>query len=267
MKERSNALLLLMGVAGMCWVGWAPPAAAQAPADAWLERLQAELALAAETTASRAAAPRVELRGANTASPESPVPAANAAPPWQRRLPADKWQELRAALEAEGVPAEFLSVGWVESRFDPLAQSPKGARGFWQLMPATARRYGLTVSAQRDDRIALGPSTRAAAQHLADLHRQFSDWLLALAAYNAGAERVESAIARAGSRDFWQVRPWLPAETQNYVPAVLAAMGSRPAALADREANSRPASPVAGQVLFATTTPPDTASTSGQNPR
>ena len=93
-------------------------------------------------------------------------------------------------------------------------------------MPATARRYGLFVSAERDDRTNLRLSTRVAARHLADLYDRFGDWLLVLAAYNAGAEQIEGAIRLSGSRDFWKLRTWLPSETQHYVPAVLA-VGSR----------------------------------------
>lgn len=257
MRKRPTAPLLLLAAGGVCLAGLGWPAAAQTPSDAWLERLQAELARAAEVAAKQAATPPGGRTPANLPAREDPAPAASVAPRWQPRLPADAVRELHKTLEAEGVPAELLSVGWVESRFDSQAMSPKGARGVWQLMPATARRYGLVVSAERDDRTALGPSTRAAARHLANLHRQFGDWLLALAAYNAGADRVESAIARAGSRDFWQARPWLPVETQNYVPAVLAAMGSVPAVLADRAASAPRESRSTGRVLFATTAPPD----------
>jgi membrane-bound lytic murein transglycosylase D len=156
--------------------------------------------------------------------PAPSVPEASAelfAPHWRTRLSESDWQLLQEAFRAEGVPVELLAVGWVESRFNPRALSPKGARGVWQFMPETARRYGLQVNDRRDDRTDFALSTRAAARHLSDLYRQFGDWPLALAAYNAGADRVEAAIARARTRDFWLIRPWLPAETQDYVPGVL----------------------------------------------
>jgi soluble lytic murein transglycosylase-like protein len=132
---------------------------------------------------------------------------------------------LTRILLEEKLPIEVLSVALVESGFNPLALSPKGARGIWQLMPDTARRYGLTVAPGDDQRIHPEHATRAAARYLQDLYRMFGDWELALAAYNAGEGRVQQAIERAGVRDFNELarRKLLPLETRNYVPAVLAA--------------------------------------------
>ncbi|HEV8383969.1 MAG TPA: lytic transglycosylase domain-containing protein, partial [Candidatus Acidoferrales bacterium] len=126
-------------------------------------------------------------------------------------------------FEEEGVPLELLVVAEVESGFNPLALSPKGARGPWQLMPATAQRFGLRVNGQTDERVHPERSTRAAARYLRELYAQFGDWELALAAYNAGEQRVASAIERGGTRDFWQLaqQQLLPEETRRYVPAVL----------------------------------------------
>jgi peptidoglycan lytic transglycosylase D len=92
-------------------------------------------------------------------------------------------------------------------------------------MPDTARRYGLAVEPMNDHRTSPEHSTRAAARYLRDLYRQFGDWKLALAAYNAGEDRVQQIIDTAGIRDFDEMarRRLLPAETRNYVPAVLAA--------------------------------------------
>ena len=104
-----------------------------------------------------------------------------------------------------------------------MALSPKGARGPWQLMPDTARRYGLRVDQVQDDRVDLFRATNAAAQYLHDLYGQFGDWKLALAAYNTGEINVQSAIQKAGSQDFDQLANMriLPLETRNYVPRVL----------------------------------------------
>jgi membrane-bound lytic murein transglycosylase D len=120
----------------------------------------------------------------------------------------------------------MTAVLQVESAGNPLALSPKGARGLWQFMPGTARRYGLRVDAERDDRLDLELSTRAAARYLRDLHQRFGDWPLALAAYNAGAVQVERAVRRGGAPDFWRLsaQGLLPPETRAYVPAVFRAM-------------------------------------------
>ena len=129
----------------------------------------------------------------------------------------------------EGVPARLLRVAAVESNFDPQAESPKGARGVWQLMPETALMLGLRVDAHGDERTHPVRSTRAAARYLRELYLRYGDWLLALAAYNAGEKKVNAAIERAGTRDFWQLaqRGWLPLETRRYVPAVLGWTGQK----------------------------------------
>ncbi|MBZ5569118.1 MAG: lytic transglycosylase domain-containing protein [Acidobacteriia bacterium] len=136
--------------------------------------------------------------------------------------------QLRATLDAvlgeEGVPKEVAALVLVESGGRPAALSPKGARGVWQFMPETARRYGLTVSASKDERLDVAKSTRAAARYLRALYGQFGDWRLAFAAYNAGEQAVAQAVARAGQRDFARVQLHLPRETRNYVPAVMEAM-------------------------------------------
>jgi len=137
----------------------------------------------------------------------------------------DYQNTLGRILTEERIPIELLAVAFVESRFNPLALSPKGARGIWQLMPATAARYGLTVEPLNDHRTHPEHSTRAAARYLRDLYQQFGDWKLALAAYNWGEGKVQRVIDRTGLRDFDEMarRGLLPLETRNYVPAVLAA--------------------------------------------
>jgi membrane-bound lytic murein transglycosylase B len=133
---------------------------------------------------------------------------------------------LSRILESEGVPQEIVSVVIVESGGRTTALSPKGALGLWQLMPDTARRYGLVVTPSRDDRLDVERSTRVAAHYLRELYQQFGSWPLALAAYNAGEQRVQRAIERSGITDFIQLSSLrlLPQETRNYVPAVLSAM-------------------------------------------
>jgi membrane-bound lytic murein transglycosylase D len=91
-------------------------------------------------------------------------------------------------------------------------------------MPDTARRYGLAVTADLDERIEVVKSTVAAARYLHDLYQRFGDWRLAFAAYNAGEQAVERAVARTGHSDFLRIDRALPEETRNYVPAVVHAM-------------------------------------------
>src|SRR5450631_1481479 len=131
---------------------------------------------------------------------------------------------LASILHEQGVPDEAMALVLVESAGQPTALSPKGARGIWQFMPDTARRYGLAVTANVDERIEVVKSTRAAARYLHDLYQAFGDWQLAFAAYNAGERAVERAVARTGHSDFLRIDRALPEETRNYVPAVMRAM-------------------------------------------
>jgi Transglycosylase SLT domain len=123
----------------------------------------------------------------------------------------------------EGVPLELLVVAQAESNFDPAAISSRGARGLWQLMPATARQLGLEVNARSDERLRPKLSTRAAARYLRELHAKFGDWLLALAAYHAGEGRVEAATEQAQTRNFFALarEGLLPAATRRYVLDVM----------------------------------------------
>ena len=132
---------------------------------------------------------------------------------------------LAPILQEEGIPYKIAALVLVESGGQPTALSPKGARGIWQFMPDTARRFGLTITNETDDRLDVLKSTRAAARYLRDLHAQFGDWSLALAAYNVGEMAVEKAVLRSGSRDFALLssKRLIPAETREYVPAVMAA--------------------------------------------
>jgi len=133
---------------------------------------------------------------------------------------------LEPILRYEGVPVELSSVVLVESGGLATALSPKGARGVWQFMPDTARRYGLAVDGSRDERQDVVKSTHAAARYLRDLHLRFGDWRLALSAYNAGELAVTNAMNHASLHDseWLSENARLPLETRRYLPAITAAL-------------------------------------------
>jgi hypothetical protein len=205
-----------------------PAASGQAstPSDPFAA-YEAQLGEAASRTLERVAQPdlspnttRIAQHGGEPQVPEMPKLTQNS---WQRV------QRLRPLLEPilheVGVPPELSAVVLVESGGEPDALCAKGARGLWQIMPQTARRYGLVVNADQDDRLDVLKSTRAAAEYLRDLYARFHDWQLALAAYNAGEQAVQRAVVRTDAKAFSAARQALPQETRNYVPAVLNAMG------------------------------------------
>jgi membrane-bound lytic murein transglycosylase D len=122
----------------------------------------------------------------------------------------------------------------------------------------------LRVDATRDDRLDTEKSTRAAARYLRDLHSQFEDWLLALAAYNAGEDTVEQAIGRARSSEFWELSrlKLLPTETRAYVPAIVRALtmsGDQEEIGHGLALNSKPS---AGKIVYVSTVAADQIGTS-----
>jgi membrane-bound lytic murein transglycosylase D len=133
---------------------------------------------------------------------------------------------LKAIFARHGVPKELFWVAEVESGFNPKAQSPAGAVGMYQLMPATAKSLGLSTW-PLDERKNAQKSADAAARHLRDLHKQFNNWPLAIAAYNAGAGRVKSKLDGKKLKTFDDIAPKLPSETQLYVPKLNAILQLR----------------------------------------
>jgi membrane-bound lytic murein transglycosylase D len=127
-------------------------------------------------------------------------------------------------LDKYSLPMELKYLSIVESALNPVAKSRAGAVGLWQFMPGTGNLYGLKINSKVDDRMDIYKSTEAACQHFCDLYARYHDWNLVLAAYNAGPGNVNKAIRRAGgsTTDYWEIRQYLPRETQSYVPAFIA---------------------------------------------
>jgi membrane-bound lytic murein transglycosylase D len=151
----------------------------------------------------------------------------------ERREVVDKWfgragrylGMIRDTLRDRGMPEDLAFVAMIESGFNPVAVSRAGAKGLWQFMAGTARRYGLRVDQWVDERFDPEKSTMAAAAYLRDLYAQFGSWSLAQAAYNAGERTVERAIRVVGSTDFWALArsSSLRQETKEFVPQIHAA--------------------------------------------
>ncbi len=128
------------------------------------------------------------------------------------------------ALSDYNIPTEIKYLTIIESEMNPDARSRVGATGLWQFMFGTGKAYGLQMDNYVDERKDPIQASYAAAAYFRDAYEELGDWLLALAAYNCGKGNVTRAIAKADSRDFWEIRQFLPKETRNYVPAFIAAV-------------------------------------------
>ena len=123
------------------------------------------------------------------------------------------------------IPVELKAMAIIESAMNPRAESRVGAKGMWQFMYNTAKSYGLHVDSFVDERMDPVKSCEAAALYMYDAYKMFGDWILAIASYNCGPGNVRKAIKRAGgSREFWDIWPYLPKETRYYVPAFVGAL-------------------------------------------
>ncbi|HEU5191548.1 MAG TPA: transglycosylase SLT domain-containing protein [Methylomirabilota bacterium] len=133
---------------------------------------------------------------------------------------------IRDVLIGRGLPEELLCTAMIESGFDPIAVSRAGAKGLWQFMAPTARKYGLRVDKWTDERLDPEKSTRAAAAYLRDLYAAYGSWPLAHAAYNGGDVRILRAMKNLKSSDFWDLTRGrhLAEETKNFVAAIQAAI-------------------------------------------
>jgi peptidoglycan lytic transglycosylase D len=129
----------------------------------------------------------------------------------------------RQTFAKEGVPVDITWLAQVESAWRPTAMSWAAASGLWQFVPSTGRQYLLRQTAWIDERNSFEQATRASAQYLKSLAARYNgNWELAMAAYNTGPLNVDRAIARAGTANFWSIYPYIPQETRNYVPNILA---------------------------------------------
>jgi membrane-bound lytic murein transglycosylase D len=129
----------------------------------------------------------------------------------------------RRIFREEGIPENVVWLAQVESSWKPSALSWASASGIWQFIPGTGARYGLRRTAYMDERNSFEKATRASAQYLKFLANRYNgNWELALAAYNSGEGNVDRAIRRAGVANFWEAYRYLPQETRNYVPNILA---------------------------------------------
>jgi len=134
---------------------------------------------------------------------------------------------IQEVFRAEGLPLDLAYVPLIESAFKPSAVSKAKAKGIWQFMRGTGLENGLQHDWYIDERADPEKATRAAAKYLTTLHNMFGDWHLALASYNGGPGRVQRAMKRSKRTDFWQLtatKRYLPRETRDYVPLILAAI-------------------------------------------
>ncbi|MES2479108.1 MAG: lytic transglycosylase domain-containing protein [Bacteroidota bacterium] len=133
-----------------------------------------------------------------------------------------KFSMMDNVLKKNNLPHQLKYLAVIESALNNHAVSPVGAVGPWQFMSETGRLMGLTVNGKRDDRTDWFKSTTAAAKYLNYLYAEMQDWLLVIASYNCGPTPVKRAIEKTGSRNFWDIKPYLPRETQGHVMAFIA---------------------------------------------
>lgn len=135
---------------------------------------------------------------------------------YQMHEKADKYlPKIAAILKSYDIPEDFKYIPLVESGLNPQITSHKGAGGYWQFMPATARLYGLRVNNRVDERLDFEKSTHAAAKYLKALYDEFGDWTLVAAAYNVGGGSLKKSIKKQGVEDYYRLK--LNSETGSYV--------------------------------------------------
>jgi membrane-bound lytic murein transglycosylase D len=126
-------------------------------------------------------------------------------------------------LDQYDLPIEIKYLSVIESALNQKAVSVSGAVGLWQFMPYTGKIYGLQINSYVDERKSIEKATHAACHYFTDMHAQFDDWLIVLASYNCGPGNIRKAIRRSGGKKtFWEIYPYLPRQTRNYVPKYIA---------------------------------------------
>jgi membrane-bound lytic murein transglycosylase D len=128
-------------------------------------------------------------------------------------------------LDKHDLPLELKYIPIIESSLNPNAKSPAGAIGLWQFMYPTAKEHGLRVNSYLDERKDVYKSTEAACEYFRRSYKVFKNWELSIASYNAGRRNITKSMRRSGGKlNYWEIRPFLPKETQNYIPAFIAAL-------------------------------------------
>jgi len=127
--------------------------------------------------------------------------------------------KISKILQSYGIPDDFKYIAVVESSLNPGTTSHKGAGGYWQFIPSTARLYGLKVNGKVDDRLDLHKSTHAAARYIKSLYKEFGDWTLVAAAYNVGGNRLKSSLRKQNKDSYYDLQ--LNAETASYVYKII----------------------------------------------
>ena len=132
---------------------------------------------------------------------------------------------IKKVFQEAGLPEDLAYLAMIESGFNNRAYSPAAACGMWQFIKGTGLRYGLAINSYVDERRDPEKATRAAANYLLDLYKQFGSWYLAAASYNCGEGRVQRELNQSSHKNFWELSAnmCLPTETKNYVPQMIAA--------------------------------------------
>lgn len=243
MTKTTSALLLLAMFAAACGSAPAPPPKAAPPVAAkpaetpeYRKALEDAYAQILAREKAPVAAPKVDVEAAVSI----PIPehktirgalayfTTELKPSIQESLiRSAKYKKLIDSVFGEAkLPKGLAYLPVIESAYVPTLTSRAGAHGIWQFMPETAREYGLRVDWWVDERADPERSTRAAAAYLRDLYRQFNDWPLTLAAYNAGPGRIRRALETNGATTFWELcdAGAVPKETRGYVPTFFATL-------------------------------------------